>query len=385
MPVRSETKKAVRLRHGCIADATIKYSWHNAAVASAPSTHLAALRMTDVAQVGGKNASLGRDDQPARRRGRAGPGRLCDHRAGLPRVPGAGRTRPAHRGAARAARRRRREGACRGAARRSAPGSCSSPFRRALEQRDSASTIEQLGGGRAGDASFAVRSSATAEDLPDASFAGQQETFLNVRGLDNLLDADQARLRLALQRPRHLLPRAPGLRPRRRRAVGGGAAHGAQRPRRERRDVHARHRVRLRPGRVHHRRPTGWAKRSVQGRSTPTSSTSTSAGCEKGRPAILRRGWARRLVKMVYADSRRGRAVGARQSRPEAERRSFSIDGRRGRGARALRRSHRAALRPADGHRVGQGRRRRQALRAAGAPGNGQVAQARRYAAALPR
>lgn len=33
----------------------------------------------------------------------------------------------------------------------------------------------------------AVRSSATAEDLPDASFAGQQETFLNVRGLDNLL------------------------------------------------------------------------------------------------------------------------------------------------------------------------------------------------------
>ncbi|MEM1080383.1 MAG: phosphoenolpyruvate synthase [Pseudomonadota bacterium] len=36
--------------------------------------------------------------------------------------------------------------------------------------------------------SVAVRSSATAEDLPDASFAGQQETFLNVRGLDNVLD-----------------------------------------------------------------------------------------------------------------------------------------------------------------------------------------------------
>ncbi len=35
-------------------------------------------------------------------------------------------------------------------------------------------------------ASWAVRSSATAEDLPDASFAGQQETYLNVRGLDNL-------------------------------------------------------------------------------------------------------------------------------------------------------------------------------------------------------
>ena len=36
-------------------------------------------------------------------------------------------------------------------------------------------------------ASFAVRSSATAEDLPDASFAGQQETFLNVTGIDSVL------------------------------------------------------------------------------------------------------------------------------------------------------------------------------------------------------
>ncbi|MCF8148157.1 MAG: phosphoenolpyruvate synthase [Sulfuritalea sp.] len=35
--------------------------------------------------------------------------------------------------------------------------------------------------------SFAVRSSATAEDLPDASFAGQQETFLNVVGIDDIL------------------------------------------------------------------------------------------------------------------------------------------------------------------------------------------------------
>ncbi|MEM7279898.1 MAG: PEP/pyruvate-binding domain-containing protein, partial [Pseudomonadota bacterium] len=37
------------------------------------------------------------------------------------------------------------------------------------------------------DISVAVRSSATAEDLPDASFAGQQETFLNVRGLDRAM------------------------------------------------------------------------------------------------------------------------------------------------------------------------------------------------------
>ncbi|WP_307744904.1 phosphoenolpyruvate synthase [uncultured Pantoea sp.] len=39
------------------------------------------------------------------------------------------------------------------------------------------------------DASFAVRSSATAEDMPDASFAGQQETFLNVQGIDAVMVA----------------------------------------------------------------------------------------------------------------------------------------------------------------------------------------------------
>ena len=39
------------------------------------------------------------------------------------------------------------------------------------------------------DLAFAVRSSATAEDLPDASFAGQQETYLNIVGLDSLIEA----------------------------------------------------------------------------------------------------------------------------------------------------------------------------------------------------
>ena len=39
------------------------------------------------------------------------------------------------------------------------------------------------------DITVAVRSSATAEDLPDASFAGQQETFLNIKGLENVVEA----------------------------------------------------------------------------------------------------------------------------------------------------------------------------------------------------
>jgi pyruvate,water dikinase len=59
------------------------------------------------------------------------------------------------------------------------------PFPPALEQgiRDAFKT---LSAGNA-DATFAVRSSATAEDLPDASFAGQQETFLNVHGIEDIL------------------------------------------------------------------------------------------------------------------------------------------------------------------------------------------------------
>ncbi|MCQ9166060.1 phosphoenolpyruvate synthase [Arthrobacter sp. STN4] len=54
--------------------------------------------------------------------------------------------------------------------------------------RDSYQQLVQKHGADA-DLSWAVRSSATAEDLPDASFAGQQETYLNVRGIENILQA----------------------------------------------------------------------------------------------------------------------------------------------------------------------------------------------------
>ncbi len=50
-------------------------------------------------------------------------------------------------------------------------------------------SFDTLTAGMGNDASFAVRSSATAEDMPDASFAGQQETFLNVRGYDQVIEA----------------------------------------------------------------------------------------------------------------------------------------------------------------------------------------------------
>jgi pyruvate,water dikinase len=59
------------------------------------------------------------------------------------------------------------------------------PFPAALEAAIRGAFAVLQGG--AAEASFAVRSSATAEDLPDASFAGQQETFLNVVGIDAVL------------------------------------------------------------------------------------------------------------------------------------------------------------------------------------------------------
>ncbi len=61
------------------------------------------------------------------------------------------------------------------------------PFQPELEQAIR-EAYEQLSADDA-DASFAVRSSATAEDMPDASFAGQQETFLNVQGIDAVMVA----------------------------------------------------------------------------------------------------------------------------------------------------------------------------------------------------
>ena len=110
--------------------------------------------------------------------------------------------------------------------------------------------VDKHGGSE--DLSWAVRSSATAEDLPDASFAGQQETFLNVRGIENILLAIKevfASLyndRAIAYRVHHEFEHADG------RALGRRPADGALRRRRLRRDVHHGHRVRLPRRRLHH-------------------------------------------------------------------------------------------------------------------------------------
>jgi len=53
---------------------------------------------------------------------------------------------------------------------------------------------EEFGLGGMDNLDVAIRSSATAEDLPDASFAGQQETYLNIRGKMSVLDACKSAL-----------------------------------------------------------------------------------------------------------------------------------------------------------------------------------------------
>lgn len=63
------------------------------------------------------------------------------------------------------------------------------PFPEQLEAEIKDAWEKMVADAGGADISVAVRSSATAEDLPDASFAGQQETYLNIRGLDNVKKA----------------------------------------------------------------------------------------------------------------------------------------------------------------------------------------------------
>ena len=187
---------------------------------------------------------------------------------------------------------------------------------------------------------------------------------------------DPRGLRLALQRPGDRLPGAPRLRPRRRRALGRGAADGALRHRRVRRDVHDGHRVRVRRRGVHHLgvRP-GRGRRA--GRGEPRRVLRLQAGAaRRAGPAILKRGVGDKATKMVYTEDaggrpdhrvrrhRRGRARGCSASTDdeveELARHALTIEEHYGR--------------PMDIEWGKDGARRR-ALRAAGAARDGAVAR----------
>ena len=145
-----------------------------------------ALRMTDVDSVGGKNASLGELISQLAATGVRVPG-------GFATTALAFRDFLAHNGLVEriAARLRglntedvRALAAC-GAEIRQWVETAPLQPRLEAEIREHFARLERESGP---EPSFAVRSSATAEDLPDASFAGQQETFLNVVGIDAVLE-----------------------------------------------------------------------------------------------------------------------------------------------------------------------------------------------------
>ena len=153
-------------------------------------THVVAfeeLRNTDVGSVGGKNASLGEMISQLAASGVRVPG-------GFATTADAYRDFLAHQGLAARIEARLKSldvsdvKALTAAGKEIRQWVIGQPLPAALDAavRSAYAAMEQQSGGPI---SVAVRSSATAEDLPDASFAGQQETFLNIVGADNLLHA----------------------------------------------------------------------------------------------------------------------------------------------------------------------------------------------------
>ncbi|WP_346836431.1 phosphoenolpyruvate synthase [Microbulbifer sp. SAOS-129_SWC] len=194
------------------------------------------------------------------------------------------------------------------------------PFPAALEQqiRDG---YEALGGG---DTAVAVRSSATAEDLPDASFAGQQETFLNIRGIDAVLQAVRE-VFASLYNDRAIAYR-----------VHTGYAHAGVAL-----SAGIQHMVRSETGAsgvmftldtesgfrdvVFITSAYGLGETVVQGAVNPDEFYLYKPALDAGRPAILRRNRGSKAIKMVYDDSGDcGRSVKTVPV-PEEDRLRFSL------------------------------------------------------------
>ncbi len=191
-------------------------------------------------------------------------------------------------------------------------------------EKDIRSYYQQLVSNTSIETSFAIRSSATAEDLPDASFAGQQESFLNIRGVENVLEAIR-QVFASLYNDRAISYR-----------VHQGFAHGAvalsaavqQMVRSDLavsgvlftldtesgfRDV------------VFITAAYGLGEMVVQGAVNPDEFYVHKPMLEKGRPAVVRRSLGSKLQKMIFgASSETGRSTRVVDV-SEAERNSFSL------------------------------------------------------------
>jgi len=159
------------------------------------------------------------------------------------------------------------------------------------------------------DASFAVRSSATAEDLPDASFAGQQETYLNIHGIDNVLDAVR-RVFASLYNDRAIAYRvhkgfthgeisiSAGVQRMVRSDSGAAGVMFTMDTESGFRDV------------VFITSSYGLGEMVVQGAVNPDEFYVSKVCLANGKPAILRRGLGTKAIKMVFGDdARAGKSV----------------------------------------------------------------------------
>jgi pyruvate,water dikinase len=173
-------------------------------------------------------------------------------------------------------------------------------------------------------ASFAVRSSATAEDLPDASFAGQQETFLNVHGLDNLLEAIK-QVFASLYNDRAISYRAH------KGYAHDGVALSAGIQRMVRSDLGASgvmFTLDTESGFdqvVFITSAYGLGETVVQGQVNPDEFYVYKRALLEGRQAILRRGLGSKAMKMIFSDSRQAGSSVKTVEVPQRERRRFSI------------------------------------------------------------
>ncbi|WP_037586563.1 phosphoenolpyruvate synthase [Stenoxybacter acetivorans] len=146
------------------------------------------LRMTDVESVGGKNASLGEMISQLTEKGVRVPG-------GFATTADAYRQFLAHEGLSERISQALAQLDVDNVTELARVGKeirqwvLDTPFPPALEADIQTAWAKMVADAGTDQISVAVRSSATAEDLPDASFAGQQETFLNIQGVDNVKEA----------------------------------------------------------------------------------------------------------------------------------------------------------------------------------------------------
>ncbi len=172
--------------------------------------------------------------------------------------------------------------------------------------------------------SFAVRSSATAEDLPDASFAGQQETFLNIRGVEHVLEAIR-QVFASLYNDRAISYR-----------VHQGFAHGdvalsaavQQMVRSDLGSSGVMFTLDTESGFddvVFITSSYGLGEMVVQGAVNPDEFYVHKPMLARGKPAVIRRNLGSKLHKMVFAeDTSAGRSVRTLDV-PDADRRKFSL------------------------------------------------------------